>query len=372
MNRFSNTIDTLRAHRLPQIAALWIACLGLATAILGCQIGGLVGEVPLTPTLAAQPQEAPQQEEVGLPTAVPTNPSPSPSPLPPTAPPPTEAAPSPPAQPTQPPTEKASCELEVCIEDGTFLLKRPVGQGGRNATDPSNRFGEYQRSTRGANLGVSFLNSTGTPVIAAASGKVVAAGDDSQTAYGVRPNIYGSLVILEHSLPGISAPVYTLYAHLSEVLVEVGETVEASQEIGKVGMSGNVSGSTLHFEVRLGENTPEAARNPELWLEVLPNEEGQPLGAIAGRLVDAKGDFIEIRNIVLERLGGPGQPALDQYYLKTYSDKDMIGQGPWEENFAISGVPAGEYQISVWLNGMYSVLVDVAPGKLTTVTFQVK
>jgi murein DD-endopeptidase MepM/ murein hydrolase activator NlpD len=251
-------------------------------------------------------------------------------------------------------------------------LLRPVGAGGRNLSDPSNRFGEYQRSTRGANPGASFLNSSGTPVIAAAAGKVVAAGDDSRTNYGMRPNTYGNLVILEHSLPGISAPVYTLYAHLSEVLVDEGQSVAAGEVIGKVGMTGNVSGSTLHFEVRMGENTPEAARNPELWLEPLPDEEGQMLGAVAGRLVDAKGEFIEMRNIVLERLGSPGQPALDQYYLKTYADKDMLGQPPWGENFAISGLPAGEYQISVWLNGMYTLLVDVEPGKLTTVTFEIK
>jgi murein DD-endopeptidase MepM/ murein hydrolase activator NlpD len=371
MNSSFNPKGIAWSKRLARIASLWMICLVLVAAILGCQLGGQAGESALTPTQAVQAPEASSTEEVESAT-LPTQPPSSPSPLPPTEPPPTEAAAPPAEQPSEAPAEAAPCAQEVCIEDGTFYLNRPVGAGGRNITDPSNRFGEYQRSTRGANLGVGFLNSTGTPVVAAAAGKVIAAGDDSQTTYGGRPNTYGNLVILEHSLPGISKPVYTLYAHLSELMVEEGDAVDAGQEIGKVGMSGNVSGSTLDFEVRLGENTPEAARNPELWLEPLSDEEGQPLGALAGRLVDAEGEFIDMRNIVLERLGGPGQPALDQYYLKTYSDKDMLGQPPWGENFAVSGLPAGEYQISVWLNGMYTLLVDVEPGKLTTVTFEIQ
>jgi murein DD-endopeptidase MepM/ murein hydrolase activator NlpD len=252
------------------------------------------------------------------------------------------------------------------------MLGRPVGQPGRTAYNVSDRFGDYQRSTRNANLGSQFLNSTGTPVVAAADGEVVVAGDDSQTAYSSQLNNYGNLVILEHSLPGIPEPVYTLYAHLSEVLVEAGETVTAGQEIGKVGMSGNVGGSILHFEVRRGENKPEATVNPELWLVPLTDEEGGTLGALAGRITDANGDFIDVRNVVLERLAGPGQPALDQYYLKTYSDNDLSGHEPWKENFAAGDLPPGTYQISVWLGQMHQKIVEIQPGKLTVVNFQIK
>jgi murein DD-endopeptidase MepM/ murein hydrolase activator NlpD len=336
----------------------------LIAASLSCQIGGRQAEPVKTDVPVENVQATPIQGKTEPP--APTSALPAPTKIP------TEAPPKPTSAPPPAAEEPVPCAEEVCIQEGTFLLQRPVGQGGRMTYDTSNRYGEYQRSTRNANLGSDFLNSTGAPVVAAADGKVIVAGDDSQTAYSQRLNEYGNLVILEHSFPGIPKPVYTLYAHLSEVLVKEGDSVSAGQEMGKVGMSGNVGGSTLHFEVRQGENKPENAVNPELWLAPMSDEDGKPLGALAGSIVDADGKFIELRNIVLERLAGAGQPALDQFYLKTYSDKDLTGRDPWRENFAAGDLPAGTYQISVWLGQMYQKIVEIEPGKLTVVNFQIK
>jgi len=348
----------------------------LAVAILSCQVGGRTAEPPQTtpPPVSTQASPTQVESEPAAPTeepalAEPTNPPAT------EVPPPTQAAPAPTQAPPPAPAAEspAGCAEEICILEGVFPLGRPVGQGGRLEFDPSYRFGEYHRSMRGANLGAGFLNSTGTPVVAAADGRVLVAGDDSVKSYAGRPNTYGNLVILEHSLAGVTEPVYTLYTHLSELLVKEGDSISAGQEIGKVGMSGNISGSLLHFEVRLGENLPEAAVNPELWLRPLTGADGQALGALAGRLVDANGDFIEVNNVVLELLGGPGQPAVDQYYVSTYKDKDLVGRDPWQENFAIGDLPPGEYQISVWLGQqMHQKLVEIEPGKLTVVTLQVK
>jgi murein DD-endopeptidase MepM/ murein hydrolase activator NlpD len=279
------------------------------------------GEAPVMPSPTDPPAAA--QE-----TAPPEQPVPTevPSEAPPTSPPPEQTAPEP-APPAGGETIQP-CSGETCTASGSFLLVRPVGANGRVEIDPSNRFGEYQKRTRDSHHGVDFLNSTGTPVVAAADGVVVAAGDDHTTGYGLNPDSYGNLVILKHSLPGIAEPVFTLYAHLSEVGVQVDQQVTAGQEIGKVGMSGMVSGSTLHFEVRVGDNQYGLARNPELWLAPRPDETGQPMGALAGRVVDAEDKPLEVTNVVLERLGGPGQPALDQYYLRTYSDKDQVGLSP--------------------------------------------
>jgi murein DD-endopeptidase MepM/ murein hydrolase activator NlpD len=350
--------------------ALLSAGLALALIAMSCQLAsGFLGAEDSPPTPATPSIDAVQPAPLETAAAPPAGESE------PTAVPPADAPPAPtdpPSQPEAAPVEPSSCAEEVCIEAGTFLLQRPLAPGGRNTVDPSNRFGEYMRSTRSANLGAGFLNSTGAVVVAAADGIVVVSGDDSRTSYAQRPNLYGNLVILEHNLPGIGEPVYTLYAHLSEVSVAEGDSVSAGQEIGKVGMSGNVSGSTLHFEIRQGENSLDEARNPDLWLLPLQDENGQPTGALAGSIIDASGDYVEMGNIVLERLAGPGQPAVDQVYIQTYTDKDLVGQPPWGENFAVGELPPGEYQVSFWLSGMQQMVVRVEPGKLTIVNFKVE
>jgi murein DD-endopeptidase MepM/ murein hydrolase activator NlpD len=219
--------------------------------------------------------------------------------------------------------------------------------------------------------GVDFLNSTGTPVVAAADGVVVVAGDDLEIPYGPRKDYYGNLVVLEHALPGVSEPVFTLYSQLSEVLVGEGDSVAAGQEIGLVGMTGVVPGSTLHFEVRVGENSYQEARNPELWLQLLNGPADKPLGALAGRIVDADGVYQPVENIVIEQLAGPGLPAIDQFYLTTYEKEELRGKSPWNESFALSDLPPGEYQITFYLNGEQQQEVVVESGKLTLVTFVV-
>jgi hypothetical protein len=154
--------------------------------------------------------------------------------------------------------------------------------------------------------------------------------------------------------------------------VKVGDQVTTGQEIGKVGSTGSVKGSTLHFEVRLGENSYDATRNPELWLKPLPDENGQLQGAIAGRVLDATGKLIMVGNIIVERQGEAGQPATGTFYLKTYADKNLRGQSPWGESFAAGELPAGSYKITFRLNNThYEQVVKVQPGQLTFVTFNV-
>jgi len=315
------------------------------------------------PSVPASPTSPPDSQS---PEAAPENPA---SPVQPT-----EAAP---ASPT-PPAEAASqpsnaCPDAVCIQDGTFLLERPIGPDGRNTIDTSSRYGTLNKRTRLMYHGVQFLNSTGTPVLAAADGVVAVAGDDIQVAYGLQPNTYGNLVILQHSLPGIAEPVYTLYAHLSQISVKADETVQSGQQIGQVGMTGSVFGSTLYFEVRVGENSYDAARNPELWLALLPDAEGAPTGALAGRVVDAQGEYQAVSNVLVEPVQKSVQRLIKQLYLKTYLERDMQGLSPWEEGFAASNLPEGSYQISFWFNSkLYERVVEVQPGLLTFITFQVK
>jgi len=77
---------------------------------------------------------------------------------------------------------------------------------------------------------------TGTPILAAAKGQVASAGWQGG---------YGLTVILNHS-----SAQQTLYAHMSEILVQPGQVVEQGMVIGRVGSTGNSTGPHLHYEVR--------------------------------------------------------------------------------------------------------------------------
>jgi murein DD-endopeptidase MepM/ murein hydrolase activator NlpD len=77
----------------------------------------------------------------------------------------------------------------------------------------------------------------GTPIIAAWGGKVVTA--DFLQGYGLT-------VIMEHE----GGTQQTLYAHMSEIFVQVGDEIQQGEVIGRVGSTGNSTGPHLHFEVR--------------------------------------------------------------------------------------------------------------------------
>lgn len=88
--------------------------------------------------------------------------------------------------------------------------------------------------------GIDLPAPIGTPVFAAADGRVVYAGS------GIRG--YGNLVVLKH--PG---DLLTVYAHNSVLLVSQGQAVRAGDRIALVGQSGHATGPHLHFEVRTGQ-----------------------------------------------------------------------------------------------------------------------
>ena len=276
-------------------------------------------------------------------------------------------------QPSSPHTAiSVPCSQQVCFEPGTFLLQRPIAPPGRNTIDTSYRFGDDFGGKRDVHHGVEFLNSAGTPVLAAADGTVVVAGDDKKTLYGLFPNDYGNLVVIQHALPGISQPVFTLYAHLSKIDVRQGDTLKAGQKIGEVGASGSATGPHLHFEVRLGENSYAASRNPELWLEPLTDEQGQLEGGIAGSIVGSSSTPLTVPNIVIQPISTAGTAAESTAYIHTYDERKLVGESPWDESFATGGLPPGQYKLSFVRNGYHNMIIQVQPGQLTLVTIKLE
>ena len=100
--------------------------------------------------------------------------------------------------------------------------------------------------------GVDLAAVPGTPILAAADGIVVAVGHS-----GVG---YGNYVIIAHG-----GGIMTLYGHLLETDVSVGDKVARGQRVGREGSTGWSTGPHLHFEVRVG-NEPV---DPMLYLPPL-------------------------------------------------------------------------------------------------------
>ena len=109
---------------------------------------------------------------------------------------------------------------------------------------------------RKLHTGVDFAAPTGTPILAAADGRVASAGP----ATG-----YGNLIVIEHTVNGHRTA--TAYAHMTtaSILVSPGDEVTAGKHIADVGAEGYTTGPHLHFEVRPG-GADAAPVDPEPWL----------------------------------------------------------------------------------------------------------
>ncbi len=113
--------------------------------------------------------------------------------------------------------------------------------------------------------GIDLVADPGTTVYATAAGTVATAGWNGG---------YGQMVEINHS-DGIA----TRYGHLSEILVSVGEHVDAGTPIGRVGSTGRSTGPHLHYETRRdGE-----AVDPALYLAAGKALHGGPRGVRAAR-----------------------------------------------------------------------------------------
>ena len=120
--------------------------------------------------------------------------------------------------------------------DGGFARPR--------ATAITSGFGngrEFNGQVQSRHMGTDFRGSVGEPVLAPAAG-IVRIVD--------RFYLGGNVIYLDHG-GGISSA----YLHLSEALVQPGDTVRAGQQIGKVGATGRVTGPHLHWIVRYGNVT---------------------------------------------------------------------------------------------------------------------
>ena len=86
----------------------------------------------------------------------------------------------------------------------------------------------------------------------------VPAGNHGTVVFAGYNGIYGNLVILEHGM-GLNS----IYSHLTELFVAVGDTVEKGQIIGTTGTTGLAVGDHVHFGIYLGG----IAVQPKEWID---------------------------------------------------------------------------------------------------------
>jgi murein DD-endopeptidase MepM/ murein hydrolase activator NlpD len=140
---------------------------------------------------------------------------------------------------------EAQAEVTSLVNRKTSL----TAQGGDipvNASGPVVRPAEGRLTStygpRGGTIhfGIDIANSIGTPILSAMAGEVI----DSGPANG-----FGLWVRVQHA-DGL----VTVYGHINETLVTVGQQVAAGEQIATLGNRGESTGPHLHFEVHADGN----------------------------------------------------------------------------------------------------------------------
>ena len=244
---------------------------------------------------------------------------------------------------------------DYCITDYNFLFQRPILPPDNDSIDMSYAYASTQNGRRDPHHGVEFQNEFGTPVYAAGDGEVVFADTDKVTLFSQWSNFYGNLIVIKHE-----NDFYTLYAHLSAILVNVGDIVQAGDLIGQVGQTGGATGSHLHFEVRYGSDMYDrfTTQNPELFF--IPKDGTGALSITLNTPYDRNYEY----PLVITRL-------VDNfvYYVNSYTKGFEMNP----EDVVLNNLPIGDYRIAFNdQSGLNERFIRIENGKLTEVVFEVK
>jgi murein DD-endopeptidase MepM/ murein hydrolase activator NlpD len=242
-----------------------------------------------------------------------------------------------------------------------FYLYRPIPSDEVNWPHPLYRYGNTFFGESAVHTGVDLGADLGAPVLAAGPGEVVWVGYGLYRGFEDPTDPYGLAIAIRHDFGYQGKQLYTVYAHLQKAYVWLGQRVQGKEQIGEVGSTGHSTGPHLHFEVRLGDNDYYMTRNPELWM--VPPE---GWAVLAGRIMGTYGQYlmehlVEIRNL----------ESNQKWQVWTYKLVAINMDDEYRENFVISDLPSGPYEICVDYQGVkLTTQLFLYPGRTNFISFQ--
>jgi murein DD-endopeptidase MepM/ murein hydrolase activator NlpD len=245
-----------------------------------------------------------------------------------------------------------------------FYFARPIAADNVNWPLAEYRYGGVFFAPNIVHTGVDIDATEGTPILSAGPGTVVSAdwGLFSEIPGNVT-DPYGMAVVVRHDFGYKGQTLYTVYAHMSEILGVVGQHVETGDVLGLVGDTGATTGPHLHFEVRMGDNTFFKTYNPELWMAP-----PQGWGVLVGRLTDDKGNLLYQFPVDVRPM--PSEVPLRK--VITYAEGPVNADDYYQENLVLSDLPAGLYKIAFeYEDKRFQFWLDIYPGQVTYFTFNV-
>lgn len=241
-----------------------------------------------------------------------------------------------------------------------FYFARPIAADQVNWPLPNYRYGGVFFANV-VHTGVDIPAPEGTTIMAAAAGTVIWANWGLFTeAPDNKSDPYGLAVAIRHDFGYKEQQLFTIYAHMSRIDAVIGQHVEAGDELGLVGATGNVTGPHLHFEVRFPDNSFHMTYNPELWIAP-----PQGWGVLAGRIMDTKSKLMQLLDVSVS-----SEERKDQRLVRTYGGGPVNLDPYYEENMVLGDLPAGLYKVTLKFDGKNrQTWMEIYPGQVTFFTF---
>jgi murein DD-endopeptidase MepM/ murein hydrolase activator NlpD len=242
-----------------------------------------------------------------------------------------------------------------------FYFVRPILVNEVNWPLNNYRYGYIFPDSDAIHTGVDIDAPRGTIIHAAASGTVVWAGFGLLSGdQGNKEDPYGMAVVVRHDFGFEGHRLSTVYAHMEQVLVQVGQKVQAGDDLGLVGDTGFTTGPHVHFEVRLETDNYFTTRNPELWM-VPPEGDG----VLVGRLLNTDGSWLDAHSVDVI-----GQDRSDNQVF-TYAATGIYHDDYYQENLVLSDLPAGNYTVKVSYDDKeYDLKIAIHSGAISYFTYQ--